>query len=160
MDNEPLILNKDGTEKFARKKVRKVDADILTGMRIVIPPIYYWEDVNLTGKSIMMTMAFRMNGRLWGESQEIVNEGEIPRQRNNLFGKMRETLDVLLHHGDKVLDSNGDIDPRLVYDEEALRWKYDERWPQKVAAFNQLVRLAPITRARAIELKLIEPLML
>ena len=71
---------------------------------------------------------------------------------------VKESLDVLVHHGKKVLDSTGQIDPRLVNDEEAIRYKFDQHWPKKVAAFNQLVRIAPITKKKAIKLKLLSDL--
>lgn len=156
-------LNEHGMPKFAKKeKEEKIDPVIESQVRVTIPPIYYWEDVH-NGKSFLMTMAFKWKGQNWGESYPIEDEDDdaiISKHRQMLFGRVKETLDVLLHHGTKVLDSHGNIDPRLVNDEEAIRWKHDPHWQQKVAAFNKLVRIAPITRDRAVQLKLVDALVL
>lgn len=142
--------------QFAKKEKIEVPADMLAGMNIVIPPVYYWEDVE-DGKSVMMTMAFQMFGQNYGESYPIedTNVVKFDILRKKLFAVVKESLDVLVHHGEKVLDAGGNIDPTLVTDEEAVRFRYDPLWDKKVAAFNQLVRIAPITKEKAIELGLL-----
>lgn len=156
----PPVLNERGEEKFARKpnEIATLDPDITSKMRVVIPPIYYWEDVESDGTSSMMTMAFRWNGGNWGMSYPIDDQNyvKISMQRKKLFQVVKETLDVLIHHGTKVLDKSGTIDPALVNDEEAIRWKHDKYWDKKVSAFNHLVRIAPITKEKAVKLKLLE----
>ncbi len=151
-------LNEHGTEKFSRKEEIYVPPPIMHNMRIQIPPVYYWEDVNTNGTSCMMTMAFRWGGRNWGMSMPIEDQNfvKIEMSRKKLFSWVKATLDVLVHHGDKVLDRNGNIDPRLVNDEEAIRYRFDKDWDKKVAAFNSLVRVAPITRKKAVKLKLLD----
>lgn len=143
--------------QFAKKEKVEVPADILAGMNVVIPNIYYWEDVE-NGKSVLMTMAFQMFGHNYGESYplEDTNVVKLDILRKKLFVVVKESLDVLVHHGTKVLDSFGNIDPKLVTDEEAVRFKYDPHWDKKVAAFNQLVRVAPITKEKARKLGLIK----
>lgn len=143
--------------QFAKKEQVAVPADILAGMHVQIPPIYYWEDVE-NGKSVMMTMAFRMFGRNYGQSYPIedTNAVKIDIMRKKLFAVVKESLDVMIHHGTKILDSFGNIDPKLVNEEEAVRFKYDKFWEKKVAAFNQLVRIAPITKAEAERLGLLK----
>lgn len=144
---------------FAKKEQPKVSKTMLTEMAVHIPPLYYWEDV-IDGKSVLMTMAFKIHGHLFGmsypiEEEEAKNFKKIEMLRQKLFKVVKESLDVLVHHGTKVLDSQGNIDPRLVNDQEALRFKYDQHWDKKVAAFNKLVRIAPITKAKAVELGLL-----
>jgi len=138
-----------------KEKPKKVDSAVLKG--IVIPYVYYWEDVE-GGKSLRMTMAFRILGRDFGMTYPI-EDGATMKQiellRGKLFAVVKDSLDSLVHHGEKVLDSFGQIDPRLVNDEEAIRFKYDKDWDKKVAAFNQLVRVKPITKVEANKLKLI-----
>src|SRR3990167_3990861 len=138
-----------------KEKPKKVDSSVLKG--IVIPYVYYWEDVE-GGKSLRMTMAFRILGRDFGMTYPI-EDGATMKQiellRGRLFAVVKDSLDSLVHHGEKVLDSFGQIDPRLVNDEEAIRFKYDKDWDKKVAAFNQLVRVKPITKVEANKLKLI-----
>jgi len=141
---------------FAKKELVVVPESVLQDLRVQIPPIYYWEDV-VEGVSVLMTMAFRYKGAVYGQSYPIedANVVKIHMLRQKLFNVVKESLDVLVHHGTKVLDSFGNIDPRKVADEEALRFKYDKTWDKKVAAFNQLVRIAPITQVKARELKLL-----
>jgi hypothetical protein len=105
-----------------------------------------------------MTMAFKMFGMRFGMSYPIEDQNfvKIDMLRKKLFGVVKESLDVLVHHGKKGLDSRGNIDPRLVNDQEAIRFRLDEYWDKKVAAFNKLVRVAPITKEKAIKLGLLE----
>ena len=150
-------LNEHGTEKFIRKEEIYVPPAMMSNMRIQIPPVYYWEDVEASGGSSMMTMAFQLGGRSWGMSMPIEDQNfvKIEMLRKKLYSYVKATLDVLVHHGDKVLDRNGEIDPRLVNDEEAIRYRFDQHWDKKVAAFNSLVRVQPITRKKAQKLKLL-----
>ena len=140
---------------FAKKERVDVPQRILNELEVKIPPIFYWEDV-VDGKSVKMTMAFKWRGQCYGMSYPIEDDNVVKRDimRKKVFAIVKEALDVLVHHGLKVLDSNGIIDPRLVNDEEAIRWKLDPYWAKKVAAFNQLVRVAPITKKQAIALGL------
>ena len=147
---------KDGGE-FARKEKVDVPSPIASEMAVQIPPVYYWEDI-YNEKSVMMTMAFKIHGSVFGLSYPIEDQNlvRISMMRKKLFGVVKESLDVLVHHGRKVLDNHGNIDPRLVNEQEAIRYKYDPHWSKKVAAFNQLVRAVPITKAKAVELGLLQ----
>ena len=142
--------------QFAQKEKVEVPKEVLDQMSVVIPPVYYWEEVE-NGKSVMMTMAFQMFGNNYGESYPIEDDNVVMIDigRKKLFNVVKESLDVMVHHGKKILDSAGNIDPNLVNEEEAIRYKHDPFWDKKVAAFNQLVRVAPITKAKAIELGLL-----
>lgn len=118
---------------------------------IHIPPVYYWEDV-YDGKSVSMTMAFKYKQLKFGMTYPIEDENVVKKDmlRKKLFAVVKESLDVLVHHGDKVLDIFGNIDPNLVNEQEAIRFRYDKNWDRKVAAFNKLVRIMPITRKQAV----------
>ena len=152
----PVMLNEHGAEKFARKP--KVDLNVMAGMKIKIPYIYYWEKVSSSGVSELMTMAFKIHNGVFGMSYPVdaTNVVKIDILRKKLFAVVKESLDVLVHHGTKVLDSRGNIDPRLVNEQEAIRYRYDQNWDKKVAAFNKLVRIAPITKQKAIKLGLLK----
>lgn len=143
--------------QFAKKEKIEVPGEMLESMNVLIPPIYYWEDVE-GGKSVLMTMAFQMFGQNFGQSYPIedTNVVKLDILRKKLFATVSESLDVLVHHGTKVLDAGGNIDPKAVNDEEAVRFKHDPFWDRKVAAFNQLVKIAPITKAKAEELGLLK----
>lgn len=161
-DNISIIgSGKEGSEpvaNFAKKEQVAVPSGVLSQMQVVIPPLYYWEEV-VDGQSVMMTMAFKMFGRNYGMSYPLNGEDNVVRldiMRKKLFAVVKESLDVLVHHGMKVLDVFGNIDPRLVNDEEAIRFRYDPHWKEKVAAFNKLVRIAPITKKAAIRMKLLD----
>lgn len=148
--SEPLM-------KFAKKEDVVVPVSVMREMSVQIPPIYYWEEV-IDGVSVLMTMAFEWKGRKFGMSYPLDGETNVVKidiMRKKLFGTVRESLDVLVHHGEKVLDVFNNIDPRLVNDEEALRWRFDPYWEKKVAAFNKLVKIYPITKGKAIQLGLL-----
>lgn len=143
--------------KFAKKENIAISDSLLSEMNILIPNIFYWEDV-VNGKSEKMTMAFQMFGRNFGMSYPIedTNAKKIDILRQKLFAVVRESLDVMVHHGEKVLDMFGNIDFQKVQDEEALRFKYDPFWVKKVAAFNKLCKVTPITKAKARSLGLLD----
>ena len=87
---------------------------------------------------------------------EDTNRVKLDILQKKLFWVVKESLDCLIHHGEKVLDMFGNIDPRKVNDEEALRFKYDPLWVKKVAAFNKLCKITPITKAKARSLGLLD----
>ena len=142
--------------KFAKKEDVYVPAGIMQEMKVVIPPIFYWEDV-VDEKSVLMTMAFLWRGNPYGMSYPIEDENVVKKNmlRQKLFLVVKESLDVLIHHGVEVVDMFGNIDPTRVNDQEAIRWKHDPYWHKRVAAFNKLVRVVPITKKKAKELKLL-----
>lgn len=154
---QTTVLGLDGQQKFAKKEKIYVPPSLLGGMRVLIPNIYYWEDVE-DGISVKMTMAFQWRGMNYGMSYEIEDQNyvKIEMLRKKLFSYVKSTLDVIVNHGTKVLDSFGNIDSRLVNDEEAIRYRYDKDWDKKVAAFNSLVRVCPITKKKAVKMKLLD----
>lgn len=155
----PIIGESAPLRNFAKKPKIVVPADIRGEMSVKIPPLYYWEDV-VDGKSVLMTMAFKMFGGVYGLSYPVEDENVVRKNmaRQKLFNAVRESLDVMVHHGKKVLDEGGNINPRLVNEEEAMRFKFDPWWHKKVAAFNQLCRIAPITKKKAVKLGLLNKL--
>lgn len=156
-ETPPVQLNEYGTEKFARvEKEKVVPPAVMSNMKVYVPPIYYWEDVE-GDTSYKMTMAFQIHGGTFGMSYPIEDQNvvKIDMLRKKLFGVVKESLDVLVHHGKQVLDSAGQINPKLVNEQEAIRWRHDQHWDKKVAAFNKLIKIAPITREKAIKLKLL-----
>lgn len=151
-----IIVKEQPVANFAKKEQIYVPPAIMGEMRVIIPPLFYWEDV-VDGVSVKMTMAFKYKGMNFGMSYPIEDTNFVKTDilRRKLFAVVKESLDVLCHHGTKVLDMFGNIDPRLVNNEEAIRFKYDKYWDKKVAAFNKLVKIAPITKAKAIKMKLV-----
>jgi hypothetical protein len=146
--------------EFAKKNDIYIPSGVMAEAKVMIPPVYYWEDV-VSGKSVLMTMAFQIYGLSFGMSFEIdeaVGENVVKKNmlRQKLFVRVKQSLDVLLHHGRKILDRFGNIDMNLVKEQEALRYKYDQHWQAKVAAFNKLVKIAPITREKAKQLGLLK----
>ena len=142
---------------FAKNEKVEVPQEVLDRMHIQIPPLYYWEDVE-NGKSVKMTMAFQMFGMNYGQSFPIEDDNVVilDIDRKKLFNIVKESLDVLVHHGKEVLDAGGNINPDKVNEMEAVRYKHDPYWEKKVAAFNQLVRIAPITKKEAEKLGLLK----
>lgn len=121
-------------------------------MDTLVPNIYYWEERNILGGLDLMTMGFKWEGKMYCRAFEMANERNVVKikmARRKLFQIMKESLDVLVHHGAKVLDATGNINPRLVNDEEAIRYKFDPLWDKRVAAFNKIVRVKEITKEEA-----------
>lgn len=156
--NQKKIETSQPVANFAKKE--RVELTPEEQRNIQIPPLYYWEDVNLDGTSSLMTMAFQWEGKIYGMSYPIgadeQNRVRINIMRQKLFNVVKETCDVLVHHGMKVLDQYGNVDPQKVNDQEAIRYRFDPTWDRKVKAFNQLVKIYPITRKKAIKLGLIK----
>lgn len=141
---------------FLKKKDR-TPVDPSVARTIQVPAIFYWENTE-KGISYMMTMAFRWKGQKYGMSYEINddNRNHIDIMRKKLFAVVKETMDVIVHHGAKVLDSLGNIDPRKVNEQEALRFWADPLWAKRVAAFNKMVKVAPITSKKAVAIGLLD----
>lgn len=120
--------------------------------RIFVPTIYYWEDK----EEGLITAAFRWKGQNFGMSfpydENFVRRNNFDRKK--LLHRVRETLDVLVHHGKKILDKDGSINPQKVNDAEAERFRYDKLWPQKVAAFEKAVLVKNISKEQAVKLQL------
>jgi len=119
---------------------------------IIIPNIYCWED-DMSGK---LVAAFRWKGEVWGLSYDRVeNVARRNMDWKYLKDSLKETLDILVHHGKKAFDSHGNIDAQKVMDEEAIRDKYDKIWQNRVIAFNKVVKFKMITKEEAFKLNLI-----
>jgi len=124
-------------------------------MSTVVPFIYFWIE-KYGGKPTVMTAALRWEGMNWGLSFP-VNENAVWRDidKKKLLAHMREIVSVLVLHGRTVLDNFNQINPRLVNDEEAARWKLDPLWGKRVRAVEKLTRVKEITREEAVKLKLL-----
>lgn len=149
-----LIDAEIGSQEFSKKEKTMVDNTTL--LQTFIPPLYYWEDV-VDDIPIMMTMAYRYRGENYGLSFPIEDKNvvKINILRKKLFHIVRESLDVMFHHGVQILDSSGNINPNRINDLEAIRFTYDKNWKERVATFNGLCKIVPITKMKARELKLL-----
>ena len=141
---------------------RSVMADKMAGT-IMVPTIYFWVEFDLNEVPVSMTAAFtymsRAHGALqFGETWPVdASWGATTRKtyQKKLCGKMVETLDVLVHHGDAILDSHGNINFRLLQDAEAERFFQDKLWADRLGAFAKVVIVKVINFKKAKELKLI-----
>lgn len=115
---------------------------IIGEQQVFVPTIYCWE--NDAGG--VMTAAFKWEGQFYGLSYELA-ENLVRRRmdKQHLIANVKATLDTLVHHGKRVLDSTGNINPRLVNDEEANRFWLDRLWRKKVAAFQRVVLVKDIS---------------
>ena len=122
---------------------------------ILVPPIYFWvEEYN--EKPTIMTVAVRWESMNFGLSFPVdENKVRAKMDSKKLLGHMKEVVSVLVLHGRKVLDKFNQIDPRLVNDEEAIRWKLDPLWDKRVSAVNKLMKIKDITKDDAAKLKLL-----
>src|SRR3990167_646436 len=111
---------------------------------IEIPPIFYWEFEG------MMTAAFKWKGMNFGESWALTdNKVKNDLNKNKLVALMKGTLDVLVHHGKRVLDDHGNIDIKAVNDCEAERFWMDADWKRSVEALNASMMVKDITKDQA-----------
>jgi len=122
---------------------------------ITVPPIYFWvEEYN--SKPTIMTAAVQWNKMNFGLSFP-VDENVVRRSmdRKKLITHMKEVVSVLVLHGKNALDSFNQINPKLINEQEALRWHLDPLWDKRVKAVNKLMRVKDITRGEAVGLKLL-----
>lgn len=151
----PKVLTDE--QKFHEKK----QAQMVNTIRI--PDIYFWIEFDQTEKPVAMTAAFTYNSKAhgflqFGETWKVEDTwGRTSRKtyQKKLCGKMVETLDVLTHHGDSILDRFGNINFTALQNAEAERFFRDPHWADRLGAFSKIVRVKVINYKKAVELKLI-----
>lgn len=121
---------------------------------IQVPLLFYWEDEILG----VMTCAFKWKGQNFGLSFPL--EQNLTRRRmdkGRLIAQVRDTLDVLWHHGKEILDRSGNVNYTMVNDKEAIRAFRDKKWISEVAFVKNVLKNAvkEITRDQAIKLGLL-----
>jgi hypothetical protein len=130
----------------------------------LVPDIYCWKDFDaFTKEPVSMTAAFTYMSKKFGPTQfgmtypvekEWSKSQRVAYQRK-LLRQVMDTLDILVHHGDDVLDADRNINPKKFNDKEAERFYLDKDWEKRVNAFHSVVRVKLINTAKARELKLI-----
>lgn len=116
--------------------------------KILVPFIFYWEEMK--DGMVYMTAAFEWYGKKFGETwPKGTTNREAVLNKTHLLGIMRDTLCMLEHHGKKVLDQEGNIDPRKVNDQEAIQYEMDPLYDKKIEAFNQACKIKEITKDQA-----------
>lgn len=118
-----------------------------------IPTIYYWIEYSLD-IPVLMTAVFTYKGKNYGMSFKY-DEKRVTINKQILFNNVRDTLDLMIHHGDRAFDSSGNLHPRKVLDEEAERFFRDPLWAGRIKAFRKAVLIKEITREQAVKLKLL-----
>ena len=117
-----------------------------------IPIIFYWIDE----QDSVMTAAFKWKGENFGLSYLFSSDVKANNiNKNKLLFQVGTTLDVLLHHGRKVVNSKGDVDSEMVDNEEAKRFWLDQDWAKQVAFINKMMQTKDITKEYAKKLGLL-----
>ncbi len=123
-----------------------------------VPTIYFWEDF-YNNKPEKMTAAFKWRGMCFGESFPIddtkLNKIRKRGDKNRLIEKVKEALDIVVHHGSRVLDSDGNINPKKVNDAEAERFWIDPEWRNKIIALRKIIIVKDATKEEVIKLGLL-----
>ena len=103
-----------------------------------------------------MTAAVQWNKMNFGLSFP-VDENIVRRNmdKKKLITHMKEVVSVLVLHGKNILDSFNQINPKLVNEQEAVRWYLDPLWDKRINAVNKLIKIKDITREEAVRLKLL-----
>lgn len=112
--------------------------------------VYYWEADGL------MTAAVRWKDRNFGLSFPI--DDNVVRKnmdKRKLGNHLREVANALYLHGEDVLDSTGNISPKLLNDAEARRFAFDPLWRERVIKFNKELRMEEISLDKAKMLSLV-----
>ena len=121
----------------------------------LVPSIYFWVD-EYNDKPEKMTAAFKWRGMCFGESYLIPEKKpKLKMWKNHLVEKIKEALDVIIHHGKNVLDSDNNINPDKVKNCEAERHYLDRYWKDKVLALRKIMLVKEITREQAVKLELL-----
>lgn len=123
--------------------------------KIMVPFIFYWEEMK--DGVIVMTAAFEWEGLKFGESWvKGSTNREAVLNKTHLLSIMRDTLMAVVHHGRRILDSQGNINPTKFNDEEAMRDAMDPLWGKKMDAFNQTCKVKEITKDQATKIGLLK----
>lgn len=120
--------------------------------KVRVPGIFLWSDK----ENGVICGAFRWRGSPWGICFPYAeNKTRRDMDGKHLRVRLRDTLDLLLHHGEKVLNSDGDFDQRKINDMEAERHWADPLWARRVEAFKEAVVFKEISKTTAEKLKLL-----
>ena len=137
--------------------IHKVDVNKQKN-QIRVPDIFFWVDYNILEVPTQMTVAFKWQEYLFGETWKIEEEWSKSRRRayeGKLMKKMVDSLGLLVHMGRLILDKDGNIDPVKAEDEVARRYFLDKMWKARLDAFYKIVRVKAINVVKAKELGLI-----
>lgn len=160
MEKDEIIIDKD-VDKAKKDVVKKQNTNTGSdqsgvnpvGEKVVrLPTIYLWED----SKNGQVCGAFYWKGRPWGicfpyEDTSARREAD----KQHLRTRLRDTLDILVHHGEEVVDKRGNINPTKVNDAEANRFWVDPLWRNRLLAFRKAVKFKEISKKTAEELNLL-----
>ena len=132
---------------------KKAVVNPIGATKVFVPTIYVWED----RKNGEIIGAFEWQGSTYGLSFDYeMDRSQRERDKKQLKIRLRDTLDLLIHHGRRVMDSRGNINPNAVMQVEADRYFADPFWKERVKAFRRVCRIKEITKDEAIKLNLLK----
>jgi hypothetical protein len=126
--------------------------------QIMVPDLYFWVDYNILEKPIAMTCAFKWRDLQFGEMwkiDELWSRGKRRAYEKKLMAKMVNSLGLIVHFGNLILDKNKNIDPVKAQDEVARRYFLDKLWKARLDAFHKVIRIKVINVVKAKELGLL-----
>ncbi len=155
------IRPKELTEQ--EKKIVDIHKADVNKNSIRVPDLYFWVDYNILQQPVQMTCAFKWMSKIhgllyFGQSYKIDEDWSKSRRRayeKRLMAFMVNSLGLLVHMGDMILDSDGNIDPQKATDETARRYFLDKLWKSRLEAFTKVVRVKAINVVKAKELGLL-----
>lgn len=108
---------------------------------IIEPIVYYWEDP----KEKLITAACKAGSLKWGLSFPMSENATLKRMdKKKLIRVLTDTLDVLINHGEEILDENGNINWTKVNDAEARRALLDKNWVKRLKLFRRAISIKEI----------------
>lgn len=145
-----------GLEVFAKKEKVKPE-DFQAVGAVMVPPVFVWFSAfDEHDKPHLITAAVKWEGLRFGLSFDIdENQVRARMDCDKLIRHMREVSSVLALHGKTVLDSNQELNMKQVNEQEAIRFRLDSKWYQRVKVVDSLIRIKYITQEKAKELKVL-----
>lgn len=117
--------------------------------------LYFWETI-VKEKAELMTAAFGCKLGVFGLSFIVVdNKKQAELDKKKLIHTVTDTMDIVLHHGDQILDSDGSIHTDRLQDAEARRHYLDPNWKQELYTFHATLKVKEVSEKQAKLLKLL-----
>ena len=106
--------------------------------------IYYWEDAD------KMNAYAKTKYGIYGLSFYLPQNPVRKRiNKKQLLARVKDTLDVIVHHGLEVLDRDGNVNMKKVNNAEARRFWMDKDWKKKVDTVRKFIEIKEINESEA-----------
>jgi len=137
-------------ELFAKNAIKKlIVMELICGENInmikaLLNVIYYWENAD------KMNAYVKTKYGIYGLSFYLPKNPVRKRiNKKQLLARVKDTLDVIVHHGLEVLDRDGNVNMKKVNNAEARRFWMDKDWKKKVDTVRKFIEIKEINESEA-----------